>query len=200
MEKVQLFLDYANIDRGANDLGYKLNYEELLHRDLVSQDEGRILIDAFAYVPIDPRQEHKMDNKIETLWNAGYFVNSKIGTIAGNNYKCDFDVEIAMDIIKIAHQTKPDIIILASGDSDFIPIIKELRKMGIRVEVAAFQKCISRHLSLVSSGFIDIEYFLHPHVDDESDIGESVEIVEVEAEEVVITEATKINTLSVKKD
>ena len=160
MEKVQLFLDYANINRGANDLGYTLDYEELLHTNLVSQNEGRILIDAFAYVPIDPRQEHKMDSEIETLWNAGYFVNSKIGTIAGSNYKCDFDVEIAMDIIRIAHQTKPDIIILASGDSDFIPIIKELRKMGIRVEVAAFQKCISRHLSLVSSGFIDIEYFL----------------------------------------
>ncbi len=194
MEKVQLFLDYANINRGANDLGYTLDYEELLHTNLVSQNEGRILIDAFAYVPIDPRQEHKMDSEIETLWNAGYFVNSKIGTIAGSNYKCDFDVEIAMDIIRIAHQTKPDIIILASGDSDFIPIIKELRKMGIRVEVAAFQKCISRHLSLVSSGFIDIEYFLHSDTEIEVEVSEEI----VEAEE--ITGIPEIKTLSVKKD
>jgi uncharacterized LabA/DUF88 family protein len=192
MEKVQLFLDYANINRAANDLGYTLNYEVLLHDYLVSQDEGRILIDAFAYVPINPRQEHKMDSAIDNLWNSGYFVNSKVGTIAGDGYKCDFDVEIAMDIIKIAHQTKPDIIILASGDSDFIPIIKELRKMGIRVEVAAFQKCISRHLSLVSSGFIDIEYFMQA---DE-------EIVESEDMSVLVRklEANETKTLTNKKD
>jgi len=160
MAKVQVFMDYANIDRAANDLGIEIDYEILLHDYLVSEDEGRYLIEAFSYVPIDPRQEHKMDEKIEKLWNGGYYVNSKVGTIAGNNYKCDFDVEITMDMMKIAHETKPDIVLLISGDSDFMPIVKELRRMGIRVEVAAFAKSISKHLAQIASGFIDIERLL----------------------------------------
>jgi len=193
MEKIQIFLDYANINRGANDLGYRLDYEELLHSHLASQNEGRTLIDAFAYVPIDPRQEHRMDNAIDALWNAGYFVNSKVGTIAGESYKCDFDVEIAMDIIKIAHQTKPDIIILASGDSDFIPIIKELRKMGIRVEVASFKEITSHKVASVASGFIDLEYFFQENSEPENDLVEEEKLTEAS----VLEETEK---LSIKKD
>jgi uncharacterized LabA/DUF88 family protein len=159
MEKVQLFLDYANINRTANELGYKLDYASLLHDKLVAIEEGRSLVDAFAYVPKDPRQEHKNDMDIDELWRSGFFVNSKVGSVAGDSYKCDFDVEITMDVMRIAHNTKPDIIVLATGDGDFVPLVKELRNMGIRVEVASFQESISRELERVSSGFIDLNIY-----------------------------------------
>jgi len=168
LERVQLFLDYANINRTANELGYELDYEILLHEKLVSIEEGRYLIDAFAYVPKDPRQEHQNDIEIDNLWNSGFYVNSKVGTIAGDTYKCDFDVEMTMDIMRIATTTKPDIIVLATGDSDFIPLVKELRNMGIRVEVASFRESASRHLQRVASGFIDLNIYL----EDQNDLEE----------------------------
>ncbi len=135
-EKVVLFLDYANVNRGAREKRLRMDYQDLL--EYVGED--RFLIDAHCYVPINPRNEHRLDGVIEDLWRSGYIVTTKVGTIAGGTYKCNFDVEITMDILKVAYQVKPDIIVLASGDSDFISLIQEVRKSGIRVEVAAFEE------------------------------------------------------------
>ena len=107
-------------------------------------------------VPIDPRQEHAKDAVIGELWKNGYIFKSKVGTIAGDSYKFDFDVEMTLDISRIAYGNVPDIIVLVSGDSDFIPIVLDMRGRGIRVEVATFKFAMSKHLTLKSSGFINL--------------------------------------------
>jgi uncharacterized LabA/DUF88 family protein len=151
-ENVVVFMDYANIDRSASDKNYQLEYGNLLEY----LAEGRFLVDAHCYVPIDPRNEHKLDNEIMRLWSCGYLVNTKTGKIVGDSYKCDFDIEITMDMLRIAYELKPDIIVLASGDMDFIPVILELRRNGIRVEVASFESSMSRDMILKASGFINL--------------------------------------------
>jgi uncharacterized LabA/DUF88 family protein len=154
-EKVVFFLDYANINRTARAKRYQLDYHDLLGY----VGDGRFLIDAYCYVPINPRNEHRLDRAIEDLWRAGYIVNTKRGTIAGGTYKCNFDVEITMDILKVIYQTKPDIIVLATGDADFVPLIQEVRKSGVRVEVAAFEESIGAEILLKCSGFIDLTVY-----------------------------------------
>lgn len=155
MEKAIFFLDYANINRSASDKGFKLNYGHLLN--YIS--EGRFLIDAHCYVPIDPRNKFSVDNEIEELWASGYIVNSKVGSIAGDTYKCDFDIEIAMDITKSVYVSKPDIIVLATGDIDFVPLVLQLRRDGVRVEIASFKDSASRDLILKCSGFISLDKY-----------------------------------------
>ena len=155
MEKVVLFLDYANINRGAREKRLRMDYQDLL--EYVGED--RFLIDAHCYVPINPRNEHRLDGVIEDLWRSGYIVTTKVGTPAGGTYKCNFDVEITMDILKVAYQVKPDIIVLASGDSDFISLIQEVRKSGIRVEVAAFEETAGADIMSKCSGFIDLAVY-----------------------------------------
>src|SRR5947209_16811223 len=154
-EKVVLFLDYANVNRGAREKRLRMDYQDFL--EYVGED--RFLIDAHCYVPINPRNEHRLDGVIEDLWRSGYIVTTKVGTIAGGTYKCNFDVEITMDILKVAYQVKPDIIVLASGDSDFISLIQEVRKSGIRVEVAAFEETAGTDIRLKCSGFIDLAVY-----------------------------------------
>lgn len=133
---------------------------ELDYRDLLRYvGEGRFLLDAHCYVPINPRNEHRSDGTIEDLWRSGYIVTSKIGTIAGETYKCNFDVEIAMDMLKVVYQAKPDIIVLASGDSDFVPLIQEVRRSGVRVEVAAFEESAGADMMSKCSGFINLEVY-----------------------------------------
>lgn len=160
MERVVFFLDFANIERSTRDNGHQFDSKKLLDY----MGEGRYLIDAYAYVPIDPRFEHEMDRKIEDLLLAGYFVNSKVGTIAGESYKCDFDVEMTLDILRIVNAAKPDIVVLATGDVDFLPVIKELRLMGVRVEVASFKSSVSRKMILHCSGFISLDAY-HEELD-----------------------------------
>ena len=155
MEKILVYVDYANIASGADNYGVDFDYIDFLN--YVS--EGRFLIDAQIYIPIDPRNEHKRDKLLEELWLGGYLVNKKIGTIAGKTYKCNFDVEMTMDIITAIHNVKPDIIVLASGDGDFVPLVTEIRKHGIRVEVASFTNEASRDIMMKASGFINLDIY-----------------------------------------
>jgi uncharacterized LabA/DUF88 family protein len=157
-EKVVFFLDFANINRAAKEKRDRLDYHDLL--DYVS--EGRFLVEAHCYVPINPRNEHRLDGVIEDLWRSGYIVTTKMGTIAGGTYKCNFDVEITMDILKAMYLVKPDIIVLASGDSDFVSLILDVRKSGTRVEVAAFEGTAGIDIRSKCSGFIDLTvYYEH---------------------------------------
>ncbi len=159
-EKVVFFLDYANINRATREKRYRLNYHDLLQY----VGENRFLIDAHCYVPINPRNEHRLDREIEELWRSGYIVNTKRGTIAGGTYKCNFDVEITMDILKVAYQVKPDIIVLATGDSDFVSLIQDVRKSGIRVEVAAFVETAGTDIMNKCSGFIDLAVYYEDYL------------------------------------
>jgi len=159
-EKVVFFLDYANINRAAREKRYRLDYHNLLQY----VGEERFLIDAHCYVPINPRNEHRLDREIEELWRSGYIVTTKMGTIAGGTYKCNFDVEITMDMLKVVYQVKPDIIVLASGDSDFVSLIQEVRKSGVRVEVAAFEETAGTDIRRKCSGFIDLAVYYETYL------------------------------------
>lgn len=64
MMKVAVFLDYANISASSQRLNCTVDYGELLNY-LADEDEDRTLQAAYAYVPIDPRQEHAMDAVIK---------------------------------------------------------------------------------------------------------------------------------------
>ena len=172
MMKVAVFLDYANIDASSRQINCNVDYGELLNY-LADEAEERTLQAAYAYVPIDPRQEHAKDGIISELWQNGYIVKSKVGTVAGETYKCNFDVEMAMDISRIAYSNAPDIIVLVSGDSDFVPIILDMRNRGIRVEVAAFEFAMSRHLALRSSGFINLNVLIGDNIPAPEEISES---------------------------
>jgi len=157
MERTVIFNDYANTNAALQQFDLVPDYGDLL--DYLS--EGRFLVEAQAYVPIDPRNPHLRDRDIETLWKAGWLVNTKVGAIAGDSYKCDFDVEITLDLMRTAEIVKPDIIVLVSGDKDFIPVILELRKRGIRVEVAALPGVnAAREVVLKASGFIDLNQYV----------------------------------------
>ena len=157
MEKIVIFNDYANTNRSFHEYGVQADYDDL--RNYLS--EGRMLIEAHAYVPIDPRNSAAMDNAIEGLWYSGWLVHDKIGSFAGEGYKCDFDVEITMEIMRTAELVKPDTIVLMSGDKDFIPVILELRRRGIRVEVAAFSDySAARQVIVKSSEFIELSRYL----------------------------------------
>ncbi|WP_300791826.1 NYN domain-containing protein [uncultured Acetatifactor sp.] len=153
MLRVAVFLDYANVNSASLSSFCKVNYKALLEY-LADYDEGRNLTVAYAYVPIDPRREHAMDDEITMLWDSGYIVRSKVGVIAGNTYKCNFDIEMTLDIVKTSFEIKPDIVVIVSGDSDFIPVVTELREKGIRVEVASFDQSMSQLLSNRCSGRI----------------------------------------------
>lgn len=157
MEKIVLFNDYANTNAAFQSLNLMFDPKGVL--DYLG--DGRFLVEAHSYVPIDPRSPHARDREIEGQWSSGWLVHTKLGAMAGDTYKCDFDVEITLDLMQTAEIVKPDIIVLLSGDKDFIPVILALRQRGIRVEVAAFPGAnAAREVMLKASGFIDLHAYI----------------------------------------
>jgi uncharacterized LabA/DUF88 family protein len=161
MDRVVIFLDFANVNRAASDHGLTFGYRDLL----TYLSEGRTLVDAHAYVPIDPRAIYATDRVIEDLWTDGYCVHSKVGVQRDETYKCNFDVEMTMDIVRTAIEVRPDTVVLGSGDGDFAPLVVELRKRGIRVEICGFVNTTARDLILKCSDFIDLQLFVGDHED-----------------------------------
>ena len=73
----------------------------------------------------------------------------------GGQKKADWDVGIVIDAIR----TSPglDVIVLVSGDGDFISLVEYLKNQGKRVEVMAFGKTTSSKLKEIADEFIDLE-------------------------------------------
>lgn len=182
MERIVLFNDYANTNAAFQGCNLQPDFRDLA--DYLS--EGRFLVEAHAYVPIDPRNPRARERDVDRLWNSGWLVHTKLGSIAGDTYKCDLDVEITLDLMRTAEIVKPDIIVLLSGDKDFVPVILELRKRGIRVEVAAFPGVnAAREVSLKASGFIDLAVYANERREQQNDSretydGEDLEVIGAE--------------------
>ena len=73
----------------------------------------------------------------------------------GGLKKADWDVGIVIDAVRVANSV--DVIVLASGDGDFIPLVEYLKNQGKRVEVIAFGKSTSSILKEAADEFINVE-------------------------------------------
>ena len=75
---------------------------------------------------------------------------------AGGMKKADWDVGMAVDAIRMASFL--DVIILVTGDGDFLPLIDYLKwGAGRVVEVAAFRKSASSKIQEAADKFTNIE-------------------------------------------
>jgi len=152
-KRLAIFLDFANIEAAAQ---CNLDYGSLLR--YIAGD--REVIEAFAYVPIDPRYPHGREAMISQLQKNGFLVTSKMGKLAGDTYKANVDVEMTIDIIRCSEVMRPDILVLCSGDGDFLPLIRYLRQRGVRIETASFQCAASRETRAEANHFIDLDLWL----------------------------------------
>ena len=83
MEKLVVFNDFANTASAFNAHGASPDYADLL----AYLSDGRFLVEAHAYVPIDPRNPNGRDRLIDGLWRNGWLTNSKVGAFASESYK-----------------------------------------------------------------------------------------------------------------
>ncbi len=93
----------------------------------------------------------------EALEKAGLELRMKdLQIYAGGMKKADWDVGMAVDAIRMSSFL--DVIILVTGDGDFIPLVDYLKwGAGRLVEVAAFKRSASSKIQDVADRFIAIE-------------------------------------------
>jgi len=150
-QRVGVFIDVQNLYYSAKNLyKSKVNFVKILE-DAVS---GRQLIRAIAYVV---RAEEPLEQTFfEALEKAGFEVKVKdIQIFPGGVKKADWDVGVAIDMIRMSN--KLDVMVLVSGDGDYVPAVEFLKNQGHRVEVMAFGPSTSNKLTASADDFVNLD-------------------------------------------
>lgn len=144
-------MDVANMYHSAKNLFQRrVDFGQIL-KEAVS---GRKLIRAIAYAIKTKTGEE--ESFLEALDKQGFEVRIKdLQIFLSGVKKADWDVGMAIDAIRIA--PKLDVVVLVTGDGDFLPLVRFLRDhLGCIVEVMAFQKTCSSKLIEEADDFIDL--------------------------------------------
>ncbi len=152
-QRVGVFFDVQNIYHSAKHLyGARVSFEKLIQEVV----KDRTLIRAVAYVvksDVVPGEQSFFD----ALQAAGMELRVKdLQVYASGAKKADWDVGMAVDAIRMSPLL--DVIILITGDGDFVPLVEYLRwGMGKQVEVCAFGKTTSAKLIEATDAFTDLD-------------------------------------------
>ncbi|MDI6820599.1 MAG: NYN domain-containing protein [Patescibacteria group bacterium] len=152
-QRVGIFIDVQNIYHSAKNLYHsRVNFNELI-KALVG---NRSLIRSVAYV-VKSETAFGEESFFDALRKTGLELRVKdLQIYPGGSKKADWDVGLAVDAIRMANSL--DVIILVTGDGDFIPLVDYLRwGMGRQVEIASFSRTASSKLRETSDIFYEIE-------------------------------------------
>lgn len=151
-QKVGVFLDVQNLYYSARAMyDSYVNFSNVLETAIGK----RIPIRTIAYVI--KSEAPKEQGFFDALSKIGLEINSKdIQIFAGGAKKGDWDVGIAVDAIKIADRI--DVVVLGSGDGDFIPLVTYLKEnRGCIVEGISFGRSTSSKLIEHLDNFTDLD-------------------------------------------
>src|ERR1051325_6372738 len=150
-QRVGLFVDIQNLYYTARNVyNARVNFNAIL-KDAVGE---RPLVRAIAYgIKADMPEEQSF---FDALKKAGFEVKLKeLQRFYGGAKKGDWDVRIVMDIIKLL--PKLDVVILASGDGDYIPLLEYLQNQGVKVELVSFGKSTSGKMRDIVDSYLDLD-------------------------------------------
>src|SRR3989344_3149476 len=137
-QRIGIFVDVQNMYYSARALhDSRVNFKEIIKEAV----NGRKLVRAIAYaVKANEKDEESFHTALDKI---GFEVKLKeLQIFYGGNKKADWDVGLAIDAIELAPRL--DVVVLCSGDGDYIPLVEHLKRaMGCRVEVLAFGRSCS---------------------------------------------------------
>ena len=150
-QRIGVFVDVQNLYySGKNLYNAKVNFANVLKE----VTKGRKLVRAIAYVIKTEAMTEK--TFFDALEKIGYEIKAKdLQIFYGGHKKGDWDVGIAMDIIEMA--PKLDVVVLCSGDGDFVPLMLHAQSAGCKIEACSFGRSASSKLKETVSEFIDLD-------------------------------------------
>lgn len=157
-----VLVDESNVVSSVRTFGRSLDWLKL--RDyFAGENKERELIEMVIYAGLPPampdwQTERDKKNKfVHWLRSHGFLVVTKDGSPAEEgHYKANVDVMMAIDAVELSAEMRPDIVILVTGDADFAYLALQLRRRGIRVEVAAAAQNLGSALKTTANEVIDL--------------------------------------------
>ncbi len=149
--RVGVFVDMQNLYHSAKNLhNARINFAELLK--LAVQD--RQVVRALVYVVKSGDAEEQAF--FDALEKSGLELKMKdLQVFAGGAKKADWDVGMAVDAISLAKQL--DVVVLVTGDGDFVPLVEYLQHNGLIVEAVSFGRSTSLRLKEIVNNYVDLD-------------------------------------------
>lgn len=148
-------IDQVNIQSQLRDIGRKTDLLTL--RQELFREPERIEIDTYIYTPIPHHNPDTVLRWHDYLRSQGFIVVAKrVKQYPDGGMKCNLDGELILDMVSLAQDARPDIVVIVSGDGDFASLCHYLRRKGIRVEVASLPGEIASELKLAAHRIIDL--------------------------------------------
>jgi uncharacterized LabA/DUF88 family protein len=150
-KRVLLAVDSANL-YCALDNGARLDYEGLLD----FADSLGTLVQASIYVPRNHNGERDRGFLV-ALKRMGFtkVVARPYRQQPDGRNKSDLDISIALDIWEAALRNEMEAVILASGDSDFVPLVERLVDQGIDVYIIGPDRATAWELIVAATWFLN---------------------------------------------
>ncbi len=134
-DRVGLFIDGANLYSASRNLGFDVDYRNLL---AFFRARGKLLrayyysavLDTEEYSPLKPLTDWLAYNGYTLVTKAAREFTDPSGR---RRVKGNMDIEIAVDMLEIAGCI--DHAVLFSGDSDFRRLVEAVQRQGVRVSV-----------------------------------------------------------------
>ncbi len=149
-QRVAVLIDTQNMYHSAKHIhGARLAFGKVVE----AVAGGRPVLRAIAYVAKSKTGEEQAF--FDAMTEMGIELKIKdVQEFASGEKKADWDVGMAVDAVKLAE--KVDVIILMTGDGDFVPLIEYLHGRGVIVEVVAFVESTNAQLRTIADRFFDI--------------------------------------------
>ena len=149
-QRVGVFIDVQNMYYSARKLyGRHVHFGNIVDAAL----SGRELIRSIAYVVRAGAPEEQ--TFFDALVKLGIETKEReLQVFYDGAKKGDWDVGIVVDAIRLS--PKLDVVVLVSGDGDFIPLLEYLNNAGVQTEVVAFRETTSSKLIEAADDFTDM--------------------------------------------
>ena len=146
-QTVSILVDVQNMYYAARNLyNSKLEFSKLLK--LITR--GRRLTRAIAYIVERPGMEQT--KFVEVLRRNGFEVRKKmIVERSDGSQRGDWNIGISLDAASISKHV--DVVVLVTGDGDFVTLSDHLKALGNRVEIASFYETTSNDLIKASDHY-----------------------------------------------
>ena len=136
-ERTALFIDGANLYSASRNLGFDVDYRNLLEffrgkTNVVRAYYYSALLDTEEYSPLRPLTDWLAYNGYNLVTKTAREFTDSAGR---RRFKGNMDVELAVDMLEIAPRI--DHAVLFSGDSDFRRLVEAVQRMGVRVSVVS---------------------------------------------------------------
>jgi uncharacterized LabA/DUF88 family protein len=150
--RIGIFVDMQNLYHSAKNLyNARINLPELMK--LAAQD--RQVVRALVYV-VKGGESAEEQSFFGALEKTGFELKMKdLQVFSSGAKKADWDVGMAVDAISQAKQL--DVVVLVTGDGDFVPLVDYLQHNGLIVEAVSFGRSTSMKLKEVVNNFTDLD-------------------------------------------